>query len=508
MRGIALAGSLMVLSITLVLLALFKADEPGFQFVEESKWIEAFGVSYAVGIDGISLSLLVLTGVLLPIVVLASHSVHHRLREYLACMLILESAMIGTLVALDVFLFYVFWEFMLAPMYFLIGIWGGKRRIYATLKFVLYTVAGSVLMFVAILYVVWANFKQSGGLTPSFLLWDLLRTRFSLIEQIWLFLAFGLAMAIKVPLFPFHTWLPDAHVEAPTGGSVILAGVLLKMGIYGLIRFGYPLFPDGGAIVGPYIAVLAVVGIVYGACVAWVQTDMKKLVAYSSVSHLGYCMLGLVAGTTLSVSGATVQMINHGISTGALFLLVGVLYDRTHSRAIADYGGIITKVPVFGFLFLVFTLSSIALPLTNGFIGEFMILAGSYPVFPRLTTVALLGVVLGAVYMLTLYMKSMFGELNPSREEDLPDVTFAEKLTLYPLLIFVFFIGLYPQPLIHLIQPSVDSYLAGNKKRSEILHEFESTRKDVSLGGGFSGVVDEDDADEAHASANGEPLGI
>ena len=409
---------------------------------------------------------------LMPIIVIASPSVHERPRGYLANMLVLETAMLGTLAALDVFLFYVFWELMLAPMYFIIGIWGGKRRIYATLKFVLYTVFGSVLMLVAIFYVVWRHYEQQGEVT--FLLEQLVRyTNLTHLEELWLFGAFALAFGIKVPLFPFHTWLPDAHVEAPTGGSVVLAGVLLKMGLYGFLRFAYPLFPRGAEAFAPYIAVLAVIGVVYGALVAWAQTDIKKLVAYSSVSHLGYCVLGVVAFNVVSTSGAMYQMLNHGITTGALFLLVGVLYDRKHTRLIADYGGLASKIPVFAFLFLVFTFSSIALPLTNGFIGEFLILAGSFKVYPWHTAVAGVGVILGAVYMLTLYMKTTFGELDEKKNGDLKDVTSRELCAFVPLLVLVFVMGIYPQPFLKLMEPTLGRYISAVKARGEALRVYE-----------------------------------
>ncbi len=381
-------------------------------------------------------------------------------------MLMLETAMLGTLVATDIFLFYVFWEFMLAPMYFIIGVWGGKRRIYATLKFVLYTVFGSVLMLVAIFYVIWNYYRVTGDL--SFALQDLVwGTSLSFQEQCWLFAAFALAFGIKVPLFPFHTWLPDAHVEAPTGGSVVLAGVLLKMGLYGLIRFAYPMFPNAAEAFAPYLATLAVIGIVYGALVAWAQSDIKKLVAYSSVSHLGYCVLGLVAFNVMSTTGSIYQMLNHGVSTGALFLLVGVLYDRKHTRAMADYGGLASRVPVFAFLFLVFTLSSIALPLTNGFIGEFLILTGSFQSFPYLTAIAVTGVILGAVYMLTLYKKTMFGEIDQQKNGDLTDVSLREMVTFAPLLVLVFWMGIFPQPFLRIMEPTVSAYISGVNQRAE-----------------------------------------
>lgn len=467
-RAASLTVTLVTFGLSLVALGRFDASNAGYQLVERSVWIPSFGVSYFLGIDGISILLVLLTTFLMPIVMLASHSVHTQLRGYLASMLVLETAMLGTLLALDVFLFYVFWELMLAPMYFIIGVWGGKRRVYATLKFVLYTVFGSVLMLVAILYTVWRYYEETNVMT--FVLPQLLEaTHLTLREEIWLFAAFALAFGIKVPIFPFHTWLPDAHVEAPTGGSVVLAGVLLKMGLYGFIRFAYPLFPRGAEYFAPIIAALAVIGIVYGALVAWAQTDIKKLVAYSSVSHLGYCVLGFVAFNLVSTSGSILQMVNHGISTGALFLLVGVLYDRKHTRLIADYGGLASKVPVFAFLFLVFTLSSIALPLTNGFVGEFMILTGSFQVYPWLTGVAVVGVVLGAVYMLTLYMKTVFGELDERKNGDLTDVNRLELAGFAPLLALVFVLGVYPQPFIRLMEPTLVSYLSDVKARGERL---------------------------------------
>lgn len=458
-RLCALVVSLSSFIVSLVVLARFDPSDTGYQMVEHLPWIPSFGVSYYVGVDGLSVLLVVLTAFLTPIVVLASKSVERSVRAYLFQMLMLETAMIGTLLALDVFLFYIFWELMLAPMYFIIGIWGGKRRIYASMKFVLYTVSGSVLMLVGLLYVVWAYSAQHGG-AVSFALQELIAgTSLSSTEQLWLFAAFALAFGIKVPIFPLHTWLPDAHVEAPTGGSVILAGVLLKMGLYGFLRFAFPLFPFGAVVFSPYLAVLAVIGIIYGALVAWAQADMKKLVAYSSVSHLGYCVLGLVALDSISVTGSLYQMLNHAISTGALFLLVGVLYDRKHTRLIADYGGLASKTPVFAFFFLVFTLSSIALPLTNGFVGEFLILLGSFRVFPVLTAIAVLGVILGAIYMLTLYMRVIFGELDTSKNGDLTDVNSREILIFAPLAVLVFVMGIYPQPFLRTMEPSVRSYV-------------------------------------------------
>ncbi|NBW39680.1 NADH-quinone oxidoreductase subunit M [bacterium] len=461
---IALAFSVVTFFISLLLMNGFNPSNTDMQFVEQFNWIPALGVDYLLGVDGISILLVLLTTFLMPIVLIASGSIHSKKRGYLFHMLALETAMLGTLLSLDIFLFYVFWELMLAPMYFIIGIWGGKRRIYATIKFVLYTVFGSLLMLVAIFYVVWTFAEQTG--TTTFVLSEIVdKVVLSPGEQFWLFAAFALAFGIKVPIFPFHTWLPDAHVEAPTGGSVVLAGVLLKMGLYGFIRFAYPLFPEGALQFAPYLATLATIGIVYGALVAWAQHDIKKLVAYSSVSHLGYCVLGFVALNTLAATGSVYQMLNHGISTGALFLLVGVLYDRKHTREISAYGGLAGKVPVFAFLFLVFTLSSIALPLTNGFIGEFMILAGAYQIYPTLTLISISGVILGAVYMLTLYMKTMFGEFNEERNGDLTDVNGRELATLIPLFILVFVMGVYPKPFLQFIEPTMKRYVSAHEHR-------------------------------------------
>ncbi|MEZ4753335.1 MAG: NADH-quinone oxidoreductase subunit M [Bdellovibrionota bacterium] len=467
--------SILIFLAACYMLIAFDGTSAEMQFQEQIPWIPAYGISYHLGVDGISVFLIMLSTFLMPLIFLSSGAVKNQRRGYLANMLILESAMIGTLLSLDVFLFYVFWELMLTPMYFIIGIWGGRRKIYATLKFVLYTVFGSLLMLLAIFYVVWQYWQQTGDVT--FALSTLVNgTMLSLKEEILLFAAFALAFGIKVPIFPFHTWLPDAHVEAPTGGSVVLAGVLLKMGIYGFIRFAYPLLPRGAEAFAPYLAGLAVIGIIYGALVAWAQSDIKKLVAYSSVSHLGYCVLGLVALNTISVSGSIYQMLNHGISTGALFLLVGVLYDRKHTREIADYQGLASKIPVFAFLFLVFTLSSIGLPLTNGFIGEFLILTGSFKSFPIMTMFAVLGVILGAVYMLSLYMKTMYGELNTDKNSDLTDVNRIELATFIPLFILVFYMGIFPQAFLSTIEPSVNHFIEQVEQRSQQLEIRESVQ--------------------------------
>ncbi|RME61308.1 MAG: NADH-quinone oxidoreductase subunit M, partial [Candidatus Dadabacteria bacterium] len=433
---------------------------------------------YCVGIDGISLFLVLLTTFLMPIVILTSWSIKKGVRGYVFNMLVLETAIIGALCALDLFLFYVFWELMLFPMYFIIGIWGGKRKIYASLKFVLYTVVGSLAMLLGIFYLVW----HSGADKPSFLLEDLLKSNLDIYQQIILFWAFTLAFIIKVPVFPFHTWLPDAHVEAPTGGSVVLAGILLKMGLYGLIRFAFPLFPEAAQSFVPLLALLALIGIIYGALVAWAQQDIKKLVAYSSVSHLGYCVLGFVALNEAGVVGSIYQMLNHGISTGALFLLVGVLYDRRHTRLISEYGGLTSKVPLFAFMLLVFTLSSIALPLTNGFVGEFLILSGAVKALPLFGIIAVSGVILGAVYMLHLYLRVMFGPLNEEKNGSLTDMDKREVASLLPLLVMVFIMGVYPKPFIGRIKPSVKTYIKSLKEVKK--------RKIVSPNGGVIQIVD------------------
>ena len=378
-RGFALATSLVDFCLSLWMWARFEPRDTALQLTESAPWVPSWGINYSVGVDGVSLLLIVLTTFLAPLVVLSTYSsVTQRAREYLVCLLLLQTAMLGAFVATDLFLFYVFWEAMLVPMYFLVGVWGGKRRIYAALKFFLYTMAGSLLMLVAIVYTVWAV-KNDGGLTFG---WEAVASRLASTHlgaaEPWLFAAFALAFAIKVPMFPFHTWLPDAHVEAPTGGSVILAGVMLKVGTFGFMRYALWLFPRAATTFLPLIGLLAVIGILYGAVLAMVQSDLKRLVAYSSVSHLGFVMLGLVAMTTTGLCGSVLQMVNHGISTGALFLLVGVIYERRHTRELADFGGLAKTMPLYAATFVVVALSSIGLPGLNGFVGEFLILMGTF----------------------------------------------------------------------------------------------------------------------------------
>jgi NADH-quinone oxidoreductase subunit M len=462
LRGFSVIVMLLELVVSLHLLTgdFSTAD---YQFAARYPLIESFGVSFNVGVDGISLWLVLLTTFVTPIALFASWtSVSTKVKEFAICFLLLESAMIGAFVSLDLFVFYVFWELMLVPMYLIIGIWGGTDRIYASIKFFLYTMVGSLLMFVAILYVVAAYKNLSGNY--SFDIADLSQVVLERNVQYLLFSAFALAFAIKVPMFPFHTWLPDAHVQAPTGGSVILAAVLLKMGTYGFLRFAMPLFPLASHWAGPSIAVVAIIGIIYGAYCAWVQKDVKKLVAYSSVSHLGFVMLGIFSVTQQGVAGAILQMVNHGISTGALFLLVGVIYDRRHTRLLSEFGGLAKVMPLYTLLFVIVAMSSVGLPGTNGFIGEFMILNGAFLshelVNPFvLTLFAATGVILAAIYMLHATLKMFWGPLENAENQQLADVGGRELTTLLPLVAFVFLLGFFPGVFLEKMNPSIDSFL-------------------------------------------------
>ena len=541
-RNIALGVAALGFLFSLRILADFDDSRAGFQLVEQHQWIEGLGISYLIGVDGLSLWLVMLTTFLSPLIILgAFKSIENNPKEFYISFLVLETGMMGALISLDLFLFYIFWEFMLIPMFLIIGVWGGPERIYATVKFFLYTMVGSLLMLVGIIYL----YIKSGS--SSFALQHILQTDLSYTEQMWLFGAFALAFAIKVPLFPFHTWLPDAHVQAPTAGSVVLAGVLLKMGTYGFVRFAIPLFPEAAGTYSMPIMLLSVIGIIYGALVAYAQKDIKKLVAYSSVSHLGFVMLGLMAMSPEAVEGAVLQMINHGISTGALFLMVGMIYERRHTRMIEDFGGIARIVPWFAAIFMVVTLSSIGLPGTNGFIGEFLILSGTfqaglgsvlqaapdpgllqqiiatalfaglligllavaYALFRDLENaiikvvlpsvflaVALLlllmyrpelyelilkgvnslrtwrnyslamgflactGIILGAVYMLSMYRRVLFGPVKHVKNQALKDLSVREWAVMLPLVAAIFVIGFFPSTMLNKMHRSVDSFVS------------------------------------------------
>jgi NADH-quinone oxidoreductase subunit M len=459
-RRTALAFSLLTFVLSLGLYFGFDSATAQLQFVDRVDWVASLGIGYYVGLDGISLLLVLLTTLLSAIAILSTWTaITERVKEFMVSMLLLETALIGVFSAVDLFAFYVFWEASLIPMYFIIGIWGGPRRIYATMKFVLYTMAGSALMLIAILALVFQYYTAYGVWT--FDLFRLQTLHLPVGTQMWLFLAFALAFAIKVPLFPFHTWLPDAHVEAPTAGSVILAGVLLKMGTYGFVRFGLPLFPDATRRFVPLIAVLAIIGIIYGAMVAFAQRDVKSLVAYSSVSHLGFVMLGLFALNPEGLSGGILQMVNHGLSTGALFLLVGMIYERRHTRLIADFGGLWRRLPVFSAFFLVVMLSSIGLPGLNGFVGEFLILVGAFLVNPWYAVLAATGVVLSAAYMLWMFQRVMFGPLDKEENQQLLDLNGREIAILVPIVALILLIGIYPQPFLGPMQVSVAHLLSG-----------------------------------------------
>ena len=451
---VALVVSLAVFALTLLLWAQFDPASAEFQFVERHAWIPSFGIDYFVGVDGISLFLVLLTGFLTPLALLSSWgSIHDRVKAFAMVMLALEAAMIGVFVALDLFLFYVFWDAMLVPMYFLIGIWGYDNRVYAARQFMLYTMAGSVLMLVAILALGYYHGVATG--LPSFDLLRLYELQIPRALQFWGFLAFAVAFAIKVPLFPFHTWLPDAHVQAPTAGSVILAGVLLKMGTYGLVRFAFPLFPDAALFFAPYLALASVIGIIYGALVAMVQPDLKKLVAYSSVSHLGFVVLGISAMNIQGVQGAVYQMLAHGVSTGALFLIVGMLSDRRHTRLIAEFGGLKKVLPKLSSAFLVVTLASIGLPGLNGFVGELLILLGAFRWDVRFAAFAASGVLLSAVYMLWMFQRVNYGPVTKKENEALRDLTTRERFTLWPAVAMAIFMGIFPMVFLRPMEPAV-----------------------------------------------------
>jgi NADH-quinone oxidoreductase subunit M len=465
-KTIALLVSLLNFIFSLYLYFNFSPDTSAMQFSVKKVWIESLGISYHLGIDGISLFLILLTTFLTPLAILSSWTaITEKVKGYYISMLFLETGMIGVFVSLDLFLFYVFWEAMLLPMYFLIGIWGGPRKIYATIKFVLFTMTGSLLMLVAILVLYFMNHTYTGVF--SFDLLEINKLPVPLGAQSWLFGAFALAFAIKVPMFPFHTWLPDAHVEAPTAGSVILAGVLLKMGTYGFLRFCLPLFPNAFMHFVPLFSVLAIIGIIYGALVSMRQEDVKSLVAFSSVSHIGFVMLGLFTLNFQGIEGGILQMINHGISTGALFLIVGMIYERRHTRMIEDFGGLSKRIPIFAAFFMIVALSSIGLPGTNGFVGEFLILLGTFKSNVVYAVFAATGMILAAVYMLWMYQKTMFGKITKPENENLKDLNLREKMILIPLVLVIFWIGLYPKGFFVKMEPSVKSLIENAKTKYE-----------------------------------------
>lgn len=456
--------SLVTLGLSVYLFIRFDPKVSEFQFVESYRWISRLDISYRVGVDGISLLLVVLTSFLTSVGLLATwSSVERKVKGYVIMFLLLEVGMNGVFLALDMFLFYVFWEAMLVPMYFIIGIWGGGNRIYAAIKFVIYTMVGSLLMLVAIIALGSFAEKINGQFTGNLEILYKVAPKIPFKAQLLMFLAFTLSFAIKIPLFPFHTWLPDAHVEAPTAGSVILAGVLLKMGTYGLIRFSIPLFPDATFAALPYIAVLAVIGIIYGALVAFVQPDLKKLVAYSSVSHLGFVVLGLIALTVESVQGGVIQMINHGLSTGALFMLVGMIYDRRHTRLIKDFGGLSAVTPIYATLFMIVALSSLGLPGLNGFVGEFLILLGSFKskflATPAFAIFAGFGVILAALYLLTAYQRVFFGKVTNPENLKIKDLNIREIISLVIVIVFIVWIGVHPNTFLGKSEKSVKALI-------------------------------------------------
>jgi NADH-quinone oxidoreductase subunit M len=458
-KGATFAVTALTFVVSLPLFFLWNAASPAYQFAEQRPWMPSLGISYHVGVDGLSVLLVLLTTFLTPLTVLSAwHAIESRWKEFAVTMLLLETGMIGVFVALDLFLFYVFWEAMLVPMYLIIGIWGGSNRVYAAIKFVLYTLLGSLLMLVAILALYFRHGAATGVYTfdlPALAQFIVPAGR----AQDLLFLAFALAFAIKVPMFPFHTWLPDAHVEAPTAGSVILAGVLLKMGTYGFLRFCLPLFPQASISYTPWIFALAVVGIIYGAWVSTVQPDIKKLVAYSSVSHLGFVVLGLFTLTPQGLVGGIIQMVNHGLSTGALFLVVGMLYERRHTRLIAEFGGLWQVVPALSALFLVVCLSSLGLPGLNGFVGEFLILLGAFRVDRVAAVLATTGIIFAAVYLLWMYQRVIFGVITKEANRRLADLSPREWAILLPILAVIVWIGVYPASFTGMTEASVQALI-------------------------------------------------
>ena len=488
-RGTALFFSLMTFALSLPLYFLYDgaAEAPEtVQFTECYAWVSALGIGYRMGMDGISLLLILLTTFLSPLIILSAFGhVTERVKEFNVLYLIMCTGMIGVFAATDLFLFYVFWELTLIPLYFIIGIWGGPRRLYASIKFFIYTMIGSLLMLVAILYLMYITRKELGASSCDF--FEIVKSLkehpklLSVGQQEWLFAAFGLAFAIKVPLFPFHTWLPDAHVEAPTSGSVVLAGVLLKMGTYGLVRFCIPLFPAAVEHFALPMMILSLIGILYGAFLAWAQEDMKKLVAYSSISHLGFVVLGLFAWNTRGISGGVLQMVNHGLSTGALFLLVGIIYERRHKRGLSDFGGLARIMPVYAAFFFIVTLSSIGLPGLNGFVGELLILQGAFEANWLIAAPAALGLLFGAVYMLSMYGRIFLGPAEKSENKDLPDMTGREWILLLPITVLLFVIGFFPGLFLGKMETSIQKNVIEHRDRIYSTLETDKPGPDTSV---------------------------
>src|SRR5215471_9125631 len=492
-KVVATLTTVLTFVLSLIMLSHFQGGTHKLQLVEYASWIPSIGVAYFLGVDGISILLVLLTTLLSVIVVVCSYSqIEENEHAYYACLLFLETGMLGVFVALDFFLFYIFWEIMLVPMYFLIGIWGHGRRLYSAIKFFLYTLFGSVFMLLGILALYFFNGNPDYGTGKlTFNIIELINTLkvptqpifAGLSAQDLIFLAFFLGFAIKVPMFPFHTWLPDAHTDAPTAGSVILAGVLLKMGTYGFVRFSLPLLPQASQHMIGFIAFLAIIGIIYGALVAMAQHDMKRLIAYSSVSHMGFLMLGVFALNVEGVSGGILQMINHGVTTGALFLLVGIIYERRHTREIAAFKGLSTTVPVFAVIFGITMFSSIGLPGLNGFVGEFLILVGMFKTSVTYAAFAVLGIVLGAAYMLWLYQRTMFGTPDTPENQTMRDMNWREIGYMLPLIILMFWIGLYPRPYLNLMPPTVQHYVTQMKERQQAAQsEADTATRQVRAG--------------------------
>ena len=499
-RLTALAVTVADLLIALPLWWLFDSSSDQMQFMESARWIPSLSINYRLGLDGISLPLVLMTTVLMPLCILISwHSIERRIRSFMAMLLIMESAMIGVFCALDFVLFYVFWEAMLIPMYLLIGVWGGPNRLYAAIKFFLYTLAGSILLLVALLVLYF-----QGGHTFDIL--QLSHGTYSTSLQFWLFLAFFAAFAVKVPMFPFHTWLPDAHVEAPTAGSVILASVLLKMGTYGFLRFSLPMLPDASQTFTPVMVALSIIAIIYGAYMALAQADLKKLIAYSSVSHMGFVTLGLFMFNIQGIEGAVMQMVNHGITTGGLFLCVGVIYERTHSRQIADNIGLTKPMPRYATLLVIFSLSSLGLPGTNSFVGEFMVLAGTFLWSKIAAAVASLGIILAAAYLLWMVQRVAFGVPDPLVLPKLRDLNLREMVTLAPLVALIFVIGLFPNPILARMHPSVEKVIARvlppAPEQASAMHQTDPFTPSVER---ISAAIGSTDSQKAQVTSEGRP---